>query len=98
SYPEDFKIASHEMSLAFGSVNTAVLMTSSLFMAQAVRAAKVGKRSRLFVLLLITGFLGAAFLTIKGFEYAYDIRHHSVPGSGLRIEGHVLTPPMHLYM
>jgi cytochrome c oxidase subunit 3 len=98
SYPEDFKIASHEMSVAFGTVNTFVLMTSSLFMALSVRVAREGKRAKLFLMLLLTGLLGTAFLTIKGFEYAYDLRHHSVPGAGLQIEGHAVTPPMHLFV
>lgn len=98
TYSHDFKIVSHEMSLTFGTINTVVLMTSSLFMALAVRAAQTGKTVKLFVFLLLTAALGTAFLTIKGFEYAYDIRHHSVPGPSMEIKGHPGRPTFHLFL
>ncbi len=98
TYPEDFRKASHEMSLAFGSVNTVVLLTSSFFMARAVSAARTNLNRPLLRSLLITAFFGVTFLTIKGFEYAYDIRHDSVPSAMMRIEGNPGTPPMHLFM
>jgi cytochrome c oxidase subunit 3 len=98
NYSDDFKIVSHEMSLTFGTVNMVVLMTSSLFMALAVRAAQAGKTLKLFFLLLVTAILGTAFLTIKGFEYAYDIRHHSVPGPSMEIQGHSDRPAFHLFL
>ena len=87
NYPEDFRRASHEMSMAFGTVNTFVLLASSFFMARAVNVAREGRKWALAGPLCATAALGLAFLTIKGFEYAYDIRHSTIPGAGLRIAG-----------
>jgi cytochrome c oxidase subunit 3 len=98
TYPREFQLASHEMSLAYGTANTFVLMTSSLFMALSVRAAKAGRKLRLAAFLGLTAALGAAFLTIKGFEYAFDLRHHSVPGPGLAVPHHADLAPLNLFM
>jgi cytochrome c oxidase subunit 3 len=98
AYPHDFKIASSVMSVPFGSVNTLVLMTSSLFMALSVRAARLGRNGLMFVMLLITAALGTSFLVIKGFEYAFDLRQHTVPGATMHIDGYPATPPMHLFI
>ena len=46
-YPDAFAAASHEMVVWAGTLNTVVLITSSLTMALAVRAAQVGERGRM---------------------------------------------------
>ena len=51
-YPEAFAAASHELDVALGTINTAVLITSSLTMALAVHAAQPGDR-RLLMLFLV---------------------------------------------
>src|SRR5213596_3137640 len=43
-YPEAFAAASHELDVALGTINTVVLITSSLTMALAVHAAQLGQR------------------------------------------------------
>ncbi len=63
-----------------GTTNTAVLITSSLTMALAVRAAQLGQRRPLILLLLATMALGTVFLGIKGFEYYTEYMEHHVPG------------------
>src|SRR5712691_4250763 len=68
-YPAAFAAASHELDVTLGTINTAVLITSSLTMALAVHAAQLGQRKLLMVFLILTMILGAAFLGIKGVEY-----------------------------
>jgi len=65
-----------------GAINTAVLISSSLTMALAVRAAQVGRRRTVVVLLFATMLLGTAFLGIKFVEYGHKYAEHLIPGSG----------------
>ena len=66
-YPEAFATASHEMVVWAGTLNTVVLITSSLSMALAVHAAQIGDRRRVMLFLVLTMALGAAFLGVKAF-------------------------------
>jgi cytochrome c oxidase subunit III len=86
TYPEDFIAMSQRFSWLFGTINTAVLLTSSLTMALAVRAAQEGKERLLSAYLSLTLFLGAVFLAIKGFEYAEDFRKNLIFG---QVSGHM---------
>jgi cytochrome c oxidase subunit III len=79
-YPNEFAAASRRLKLTFGGINTVVLLTSSLTMALAVYAARIGRRELLTMFLLLTALLGAAFLVIKGFEYHGDYVDNLVPG------------------
>ena len=85
-YPEAFAAASHELDIVLGSVNTAVLITSSLTMALAVHAAQTGERRLVLWFLMATMALGATFLGIKGVEYYHKFAEHHVPGSAFRFE------------
>lgn len=85
-YPEGFIAASRHLSVMLGAINTAILLTSSLTMALAVRAAQIRRRHEAIWLLFATMVLGAAFLGIKAFEYYQDYREHLIPGSGFRFE------------
>jgi cytochrome c oxidase subunit 3 len=85
-YPAAFAAASHELDVVLGTVNTAVLITSSLTMALAVHAAQLGKRRVLMTFLVVTMILGAAFLGIKSVEYYHKFAEHHVPGPGFQFE------------
>src|SRR6476620_10750476 len=67
--PEAFAAGSRQMDLVLGTVNTAVLLLSSLTMALALHHTQSDNRRLAFRLLLATALLGIAFLGIKGFEY-----------------------------
>ena len=67
-----FVSGSHHMHVALGTLNTAILMTSSLTMALSVRAAQGGRTSALRRWLLLTAALGLAFLGIKASEYSME--------------------------
>ena len=90
-YPEEFALASTRLNLVYGGVNTVVLLTSSLTMALAVHAARIGSRGLLTALLSLTALLGAAFLVIKGLEYHGDYVDRLVPGLAFD-DGHWTKP------
>jgi len=77
--PQAFAMASRLTNITLGSINTGVLLTSSLTMALAVRATKLGSRRAATAFLSTTAVLGVAFLAIKFTEYALDYRGHLVP-------------------
>jgi len=85
-YPEAFAAASHELDVALGTINTVVLITSSLTMALAVHAAQLGQRKLVLLFLAATMILGAVFLGIKSVEYYHKFVEHHVPGPGFQFE------------
>jgi cytochrome c oxidase subunit III len=95
-YPEAFREASHHLDLLLGSVNTTVLITSSLTMVLAVHSAQEGKRRALIVFLLLTMSIGVVFLGIKGTEYAHKYREHLIPGIRFEYTG-AHTGPVQLF-
>jgi cytochrome c oxidase subunit 3 len=86
-YPEAFAHASHHLDVLLGTINTTVLITSSLTMALAVHSAQLGRRRPLLVFLLLTMALGSTFLVIKGFEYAHKFHEGLVPGPWFSYHG-----------
>jgi len=86
SYPQAFAEASRHTLVVFGSINTAILLSSSCVMAFAVRAARANRSGALALLLLVTALLGAVFLGIKGVEYSQEISERLLPGGGFHIE------------
>jgi cytochrome c oxidase subunit 3 len=85
-YPDAFIAASHELDVTLGTINTAVLITSSLTMALAVHAAQVGRRQALMLFLVATMILGGIFLGIKSVEYYHKFVEHLVPGPAFQFE------------
>jgi cytochrome c oxidase subunit III len=79
---EAFAEGSRHMDLLLGSINTAVLVTSSLTMALAVHAAQRGKRKAILAFLSLTMVLGAAFVALKFLEYAEHLGEGLNPGPG----------------
>jgi cytochrome c oxidase subunit III len=79
-HAEAFRIASHETAVGYGTANTFILLTSSLIMTIAERAAREGSRRICLIGLVITAGLGATFLAVKGFEYGDDLSKGLFPG------------------
>ena len=77
--PEAFAAASRHTNIVIGTANTAILLTSSFFMALAVRTAARGVTKATTALLLVTAGLGIVFAALKLTEYAIDYRDHLVP-------------------
>jgi len=84
TYPEIFRQGGQSMDFWLGTVNTAVLLTSSLFMALADRAVRANQRALLTRCLALTALLGLVFLGIKAYEYHGKFAEHLVPGPGFR--------------
>jgi cytochrome c oxidase subunit 3 len=80
AYPEVFAHASNHLDLLFGTINTGVLIASSLTMALAVHGAQVGKGDLLKTGLVLTILLGSVFLAIKAYEYGHKFHEGLVPG------------------
>ena len=78
-YPHDFEAASSKLNILIGSINTIVLLSSSLTMALSVHAARVGRQQMLLTCLLLTIFLGGTFLAFKVVEYYEDYEDKLVP-------------------
>jgi cytochrome c oxidase subunit 3 len=85
-YPHAFAVASHSLDVTLGTINTAVLITSSLTMALGVHAAALGQRKALMLFLVATMALGTVFLGIKAIEYAQKFAEHHVPGPSFHFE------------
>ena len=79
-WPEGFAAAGRHTSVLLGTVNTAVLLTSSLLVALAVEAAAHGRRKLVPAMLAGTLALGLVFLTIKGMEWHAEWREGLLPG------------------
>lgn len=87
AYPQAFAAASNHLDIVLGTVNTAVLIGSSLTMVLAVYSAQFAGRRAQIIFLLSTLLLGSVFLSIKGVEYAHKFHEHLVPGADFRFEG-----------
>ncbi len=85
-YPEAFTAASHHLDIPLGTVNTAVLIGSSLTMALAVHAAQLNSRKGIIVFIALTMVLGSVFLGIKGVEYSHKFHEHLIPGPHFAFE------------
>jgi cytochrome c oxidase subunit 3 len=80
-YPDAFRAATAHAELAIGTVNTVILLTSSLTVALAVHATR-SARPRLTALLLGASMaLGAGFIVLKGIEYGRHFREGIEPGA-----------------
>ena len=82
-----FAAAAAKMEQGLGALNTAVLLTSSLTMAAAAHRSGEERHRDAARWLLATIVLGAAFLGIKGLEYAHHLRDGLWPGPGFRWDG-----------
>lgn len=91
-YPEAFIAGSHQLDVTLGTINTAVLIFSSLTMAMAVRSAQLGKRKAIVGFLVATIVLGSVFLGIKSMEYHHKWEENLIPGESFHLEAsHIPT-------
>ena len=86
-HPTAFRDASRHLDETLGALNTAVLLTSSYFMARAVEAAKEGERTALLLRLGATIILGLGFLGVKFLEWATEISDGDFPGRAFGFPG-----------
>ncbi len=80
-YPQHFHLAGMELNTAIGTINTIILLTSSLTVAMSITAMQRGKKLLSIILLSATILLALFFLVNKYFEWAAKISHGIYPGS-----------------
>ena len=87
SYPDGFAAAGAHTKVWLGSINTAILLTSSFSVTLAIQAAEASRRRPLVLFLLAAGVLGVLFLCVKGFEYFEEYQEGLIPGVNFAFEG-----------
>ena len=84
--PDAFAAASRHTNIVLGTLNTAVLLTSSFCVAQAAEATRGGTRRIATMWLAATALLGLVFTAIKLTEYGLEYHEHLVPLLGFAFE------------
>lgn len=80
-YTQDFIVAAKELNLMMGTINTIVLLTSSLTMALSIAAIQRNRKSLAIWMLILTIFFALVFMVIKYFEWSAKFHHGIFPGS-----------------
>ena len=84
----EFIAAVRMTKVAFGTINTGVLLTSSACMAMAVKTYEEGSRRAPVLWLSATALLGLAFIGIKSVEYWLEYQEHLVPALNFDLQRH----------
>jgi cytochrome c oxidase subunit 3 len=71
SHPAEFELGSKELDTLVGTVNTMVLLTSSLTVAMSITAIRLGNKKFALILVGITIALAVVFLVNKYFEWSH---------------------------
>jgi cytochrome c oxidase subunit 3 len=79
--PIEFHLAAWELNRVLGTLNTLILLTSSLTMALSIYSIQKGNRKGSVSFLIATIFLGFLFLIIKSAEWTAKIGHGIYPNS-----------------
>ncbi len=79
-YPDMFWEAHKLLDLTLGTINTVVLITSSVTMALAIREMQLGRRLTTLYYLYATLAFACTFLVIKYFEYSHKFHLGQLPG------------------
>lgn len=86
-WPEGFAMASRHTDVLLGTLNTALLLTSSFCAAAAVAARDARRPAWTARLLAATALLGLAFLCVKGLEYRKEWHEGLFPGPAFTLAG-----------
>ncbi len=78
--PEMFINAHKALNVTLGTINTIVLISSSLTIALAIRSLQVDKKRNAIIFLVLTLLFATTFLVIKYFEYTHKIHLGQLPG------------------
>ncbi|HOM05294.1 MAG TPA: cytochrome c oxidase subunit 3 family protein [Candidatus Kapabacteria bacterium] len=79
-YTEQFHLAAKELNLALGTINTLILLTSSLTMVLSIVAIGRGSKKVSIIYLIATILLALGFMVIKAFEWGAKFSHGLYPG------------------
>jgi cytochrome c oxidase subunit III len=84
--PVAFHFAAQELSVSIGTMNTVILLISSMTVAMSISAVQLAQKNRAVLLLSITILLALTFLVNKYFEWSGKFGHGIYPGSEKLIE------------
>lgn len=80
-YPEQFHLAGMELNTGIGTLNTIILLTSSLTMVLSIAAIQKGNKFLSIVMLSTTLLFAFMFLVNKYFEWSTEFHHGNYPGA-----------------
>ncbi|MBZ0157527.1 MAG: cytochrome c oxidase subunit 3 family protein [Alphaproteobacteria bacterium] len=86
SHPQDFHTAAQDESILLGTLNTAVLLTSSLTIALSIAALRKGSSRLSYFLQGATVLQGMVFLVVKYFEWSDKILRGIYPDSPVMMQ------------
>ena len=81
AHPDAFHLAAVELNTFVGTVNTLILLTSSLTVAMSITAVQEGRKGFALSLISMTIIMGLAFLVNKYFEWGHKFEVGIYPGS-----------------
>jgi cytochrome c oxidase subunit 3 len=82
-FPEAFHIAGEELNDTIGTINTIILLISSMTVAMSITAIQLNDKKKALIFLYTTMVLGFVFLVNKYFEWGVKFEHGLYPGSDL---------------
>lgn len=80
-HQQDFHLAAKELNTIIGTLNTAILLTSSLTMALSITAIQKNNKPLSLLFQVLTLIMAAGFLVNKFFEWSAKFHHGIYPGS-----------------
>lgn len=79
--PTAFHLAAEELNTTIGTINTVILLVSSMTIAMSTTALRKGHKKVAIALVTVTFIIGFAFLVNKYFEWGIKFSHGIWPGS-----------------
>jgi cytochrome c oxidase subunit 3 len=95
-HSDEYIAASKHLHIWFGTINTAILLTSSLAVALGVQAVRHGRDRRAAHGLLAAALLGIGFLAVKAMEYRAEYGEGLLPIPGAAMQ--FASPAEHQFM
>ncbi len=80
-YPDQFHLAGMELNTGIGTLNTIILLTSSLTVALSIAAMQKNNKFLSMMMLSLTLFFALMFMVNKYFEWSAKFSHGIYPGS-----------------
>jgi len=84
-HSEGFHEAARELNAFIGTLNTVVLLISSMTAAMSITAVRKGENRRAMLLIGITLILALVFMVNKYFEWSHKFHLHLYPGSDVML-------------
>jgi len=81
TFPEQFSLAAMELNTTVGTLNTIILLTSSLTVALSIAALQKKNKFLSVIFLVLTEIFALEFMVNKYFEWSAKISHGIYPGS-----------------